>query len=508
MKTKISILAARLVMIACLLTSITLNAQSDLIGYWPFDGNGDDLSGNNLNLTLFGSPGFETGKFDQAIALDGTGNMYAQRPIDDEILDLNINDFTISIWVKYNSLEGEQVLIEKFSGSGGPGWTLTKVVWWGQQMHFYAEPAFWMVSDPLQITTNVWHNVVTCREGTVIKVYFNGALVTSGSGYGPIPDTYDPLLVGRRDYADGRVFGVNGMLDDIAIWSRCLTDNEISQLWNGGNGIPANTIGCNVTVEAGTDATSYFGIASMQQVTRTAVASGGTAPYTYSWTLGRPLLCNQVNGSGDEAFYGGTCTNNTCPESGSPAETASCSGNETITAILLDTAVICVTVTDANGCMATDCFTVNASDVRCFTGNGGNEKVKMCHHTNSNGNPWVEICVDINAIESHLAHGDYLGVCDFTKSTEAEIKTDVDLHFNLFPNPASRRVTLEFGSRSELPYIIEIANMTGRKLIGYQGEAIPGENTREIELAGIQRGIYLVELVLDGKQEVKKIVVE
>jgi hypothetical protein len=215
-----------------------------------------------------------------------------------------------------------------------------------------------------------------------------------------------------------------------------------------------------------------------------------------------------VNGIGDEAFYGGTCVNNTCPESGSPTETASCSGSETITAILLDTTEVFVTVTDANGCTATDSFMVNASDVRCFAGNSGAHKVKMCHHTNSNGNPWVEICVDTNAISSHLEHGDYIGVCDFNKSTDPEVKEDVSLYFNLYPNPATNRVTVEFESNAENSYTIELDDLTGRTLIAYQGKAVMGENTSEIALAGIYRGIYLLKLILDGKQEVKKLVVE
>jgi hypothetical protein len=270
------------------------------------------------------------------------------------------------------------------------------------------------------------------------------------------------------------------------------------------------TEGCasDLTVSAGDDATTYFGITSMQQVTRTAAASGGTPPYTFSWSLGRPLLCNQVNGSGDEAFYGGTCTDNTCPSNGSPTGTATCSGSATITAVLLDTTDICLTVTDANGCIATDCFAVNASDVRCFAGNSGANKVKMCHHTNSNGNPWVEICVDENAVDSHLTHGDYIGFCDFTKSTDPEVVEDMSLQFNLYPNPATNRVTVEFECITENPYTIELGDLTGRTLIAYQGKSVMGENTREIALTGINRGIYLVKLVLDGKQEVKKIAVE
>jgi hypothetical protein len=81
-------------------------------------------------------------------------------------------------------------------------------------------------------------------------------------------------------------------------------------------------------------------------------------------------------------------------------------------------------------------------------------------------------------------------------------------HYNLYPNPATNRVTVEFESITENSYTIELGDLMGRKLNSYHGKAIPGDNTREIDLAGIQRGIYLVKLVHDGKQEVRKLVVE
>ena len=44
-------------------------SQTGPIGYWPFDGNGSDQSGNNRDLALVGSSVFGTGIFGRALSL-------------------------------------------------------------------------------------------------------------------------------------------------------------------------------------------------------------------------------------------------------------------------------------------------------------------------------------------------------------------------------------------------------------------------------------------------------
>jgi len=46
------------------------------------------------------------------------------------------------------------------------------------------------------------------------------------------------LRIGRRNPGDPRQFGLNGRIDDVAIWQRSLTDNDIQALWNNGFGRP------------------------------------------------------------------------------------------------------------------------------------------------------------------------------------------------------------------------------------------------------------------------------
>jgi hypothetical protein len=49
-----------------------------------------------------------------------------------------------------------------------------------------------------------------------------------------------PLLVGKRNQFDGRNFAVDGRIDEVAIWSRALSDAEIAFLFNEGSGNPVS----------------------------------------------------------------------------------------------------------------------------------------------------------------------------------------------------------------------------------------------------------------------------
>ena len=211
-------------------------AQEGLIGYWPFDGSGADLSGGGRTLGLFGDVGFVPGLFGQALDLHGNPNQYAARPGDDQIFDFGAADFTLQVWVRFNQTSGEQTLLEKFSFQAGPGWTVTKLP--GQVWRLHFDGAIVLDSAPQSIPSGVWHHVVVRRQGATFRILYDGSVVAQGSSTGAISDTGMPLLVGKRNQFDGRHFPVDGQIDEVAIWSRALSDAEIAFLFNGGNGNP------------------------------------------------------------------------------------------------------------------------------------------------------------------------------------------------------------------------------------------------------------------------------
>jgi len=213
---------------------------------------------------------------------------------------------------------------------------------------------------------------------------------------------------------------------------------------------------CTGTVDAGTDEHLYFGYGPEQCRTKTAAVTGGTSPFTYSWTLNRALLSG---------------------------ETMTGSATANVTVCVMDTAELCVTVTDASNCTFTDCATLFAEDVRCFSGN--NQKVAVCH----NGN---KICVDASAVPGHLGHGDYVGSCSARLAFQGG---EHAFAINLFPNPSSGTISFHTeGMDGKVK--LQIVNTLGQKVI-VKDVTFSGE-LYSLEISGLSYGIYKFILMNDA----------
>jgi hypothetical protein len=205
-----------------------------LLVYYTFEGNGADSSGYARDLWIAPGTGFGPGLVGQALSLDRDVSHYAVRPVSDPQLDFGLSDFSIQVWVNFDSTAGEHVVLEKFYGCCGPGWTLLKKGgngWrfaWGVEGLNIDSPVF-------EDSTHVWHAVVVRRRAATLDLFYDNTMVASGS-MPAVLATDMPLLVGKRNAFENRNAATDGRIDEVAIWRRALTDSEISALWNNGNG--------------------------------------------------------------------------------------------------------------------------------------------------------------------------------------------------------------------------------------------------------------------------------
>ncbi len=194
-----------------------------LVGFWNLEKNVNDL-GNNFNGVLQGNPNWIDSRFGSALEFDG------KTQIDFEN-ELNVpGDFTISWWTK----GGEGVIL------GRP----TEETCNSQQVLFSDGVlkllAFESGCSTFEVISNEsidkeWENWIMNRTGGGMKIYLNGKDVTQT--FGPGTDNisagywtsvFNPQSIGK---ADTKFF--TGTLDEIGIWNRTLTQEEIKQLAEG-----------------------------------------------------------------------------------------------------------------------------------------------------------------------------------------------------------------------------------------------------------------------------------
>lgn len=277
-------------------------AQADittgLVGWWKFDGNALDSSGNDNNGILIGGPTFTTGQIDQALNFDGN-NDYVDAGAPPTLN--NLPALTISAWIKPDSLTNPRNIIVAKTHGVTPtftGWVFyTENESAGKRsLQFEADfnegsspfTDLMAVSEKNVINVGEWNHMVVTWDGSKIaanvKFYVNGALVghnTSGSGNHDVDgigtrsdDSYRPLAIGNDAQSSPYTgFSFDGLIDDVRIYNRVLSECEILEL----NGLECGKI----IVEATLDGQPWSG-PLYYTLTGPENLNGTAAPTTFS----------------------------------------------------------------------------------------------------------------------------------------------------------------------------------------------------------------------------------
>jgi len=197
---------------------------NNLVGYWPFDGNLEDQSGNDNNGTNHGTT-FVAGKINEGLSFDGIDDYVTIANSDD--FDFGSGEFTIEFWIKTDS-DSRQWVGTRYENYG-PGWGLGT-----QNSHtlgyirtLESGTTKTEVEGSVDVGNNNWHHLVMVRTGDKIKLYTDGNFEKEGTLAGNVNND-ESIEIGRISWSSGSQY-FSGLIDEVKIYNRALDSSEISE---------------------------------------------------------------------------------------------------------------------------------------------------------------------------------------------------------------------------------------------------------------------------------------
>ena len=479
-----------------------------LVGWWPFNGNANDESGNGNNGTVNGATltSDRLGTTNTAYSFSGNNSFI-------EIPSFNWysgNGFSFSLWVNLTSILNDQMFLKHGTAYGGSGD--------GVYMNLFSSKVFitspknageGAVTPSNPFTINNWVMITySVQNNQSTSIYINGILVSSPAYNGIITSLLNPstnIFLGKDVPSNSQQ--LLGKIDDIGIWNRALTQQEITALYNAQSCIGTGAITA--------DGPTTFCAGNYVNLTSDVV--GGT----YQWKK------NGVNitTSGISRTYKATAT-------GSYTCVATCNGTAlTSNAISVTTktnAFASVTASGATSFCAGDSLILNCTNL------GSNYSVQW-YRTNismENATNYSQVvkqpgtykvvtknlttgCSRISGssitttvncrVANNIAEPTSNDINEESKTLAPELSQGV----NLFPNPNNGSFKFTYEGEVEGEGTIQVINAMGQTIYQSQVTAEDNRINKEIFLGDhYQKGIYIVRLLINGGQNDSRMIVQ
>lgn len=219
-----------------------------LVGYWPFNGNANDESGNGNNGTVNGATLISDRNGNSLNAYNFSNNNYIQLP--NTLGFENQSQFSLSYWVQIPSNNiGGCVFNQWLTGPGGSGSNLgiqTTINSSGQIEICQLGGCPGGINYTSNVVTTTWNNITLTFNGNLTNnlkwnIYINNVFLGSfGNSQTPgLMGNSSPrlTLIGASSGFSGGPITSNfkGNIDDIGIWNRALSQQEITNLYNSAN---------------------------------------------------------------------------------------------------------------------------------------------------------------------------------------------------------------------------------------------------------------------------------
>lgn len=205
------------------------NTDDKLIGYYHFDNSPLDSSGNNNHAVINGTPTNESGVFNGSYGFDN-GILSASAETNDNLTISNISDFntnyniTISLWLNVTPSDlylTDNNIISFQNSTGGFNVNL-----FDGTIPAIATVFGDYVTSGNPITTSVKNHVVLRMNKNELSFFTNGVELSAGESIESFGNsTGSSIIIGNT---------FNGYIDELMIYNRSLSNEEIIDLFTRG----------------------------------------------------------------------------------------------------------------------------------------------------------------------------------------------------------------------------------------------------------------------------------
>ena len=231
------------------ITYLTKGLPSGLVGWWRFNNDATDSSGNGNDGIVYGGESYVDSPMGRALIFDGVnnyvdcGNGASLRPT---------SALTVEAWVNYagffSDSAGHAIVSEaQYTSNGFMLYQACGTPYNSVRYFVRTDTGLFIGQSGTQLSTDTWYHLAMTYDGSALTLYIGGVYDSSVSATGAVKwsGTTPNLYIGSTYTAGGAKF--KGLIDDVRIWNVALLEGQLGKIYEfAGFFSPVDNVELNV----------------------------------------------------------------------------------------------------------------------------------------------------------------------------------------------------------------------------------------------------------------------